>query len=31
MDEIDLIWELDYYGYWDADDWAVWREGYEEG
>lgn len=31
MDNIDLIWELDYYGYWSSEDWEIWREGYEEG
>lgn len=30
MDNIYIIRELEGYGFWDADDWATWREGYEE-
>jgi|SRR5215469_6651335 len=29
MDPIDIIYELEDMGYWDEDDWEIWREFYD--
>ena len=28
MDPWDIIYDLEEYGYWDSDDWEVWKEAY---